>query len=95
MSTAKKYSLSGLKQIMRDNKIKGVTLMNKPEMLEALNKLDFVPNEALEKKKTLKDTKNYCNRNKPRKVIAKYFETGLIRNIHESITLPFYLHAVA
>ena len=38
MSSAKKHSHSRLKQIMRDNKIKGFTLMNKPEMLEKLNK---------------------------------------------------------
>ena len=67
MSTAKKYSLPRLKQIMRDNQIKGVTLMNKPEMLEKLNKLGLVPNEALEKKATVKMTNSDCSPNKPKK----------------------------
>ena len=77
MSTVKKYSLPKLKQIMRDNQIKGVTLMNKPEMLEKLNKLGLVPNEALEKKTTVKMTNSDCSRNKPRKVIVKDIVTEL------------------
>ena len=79
MSTAKKYSLPRLKQIMRDNKIKGVTLMNKPEMLEKLNKLGLVPNEVLVaksvKKATMKETNSDCSRNNPRKVIVKHLKT--------------------
>ena len=81
MSTAKKYSLPRLKQIMRDNKIKGVNLMNKPEMLEKLNKLGLVPTEVLvaksEKKAMMKETNSDCSRNNPRKVIVKDLETGL------------------
>ena len=56
MFTAKKYSLPRLKQIMRDNKIKGITLMNKPEMLEKLIKLGLARNEALVAKSEKKAT---------------------------------------
>ena len=77
MPTAKKCSLPRLKQIMRDNQIKGVTFMNKPEMLEKVNKLGLVPNKALEKKTTVKITNSDCSRNKPRKVIVKDVVTEL------------------
>ena len=50
--------------------------MNKPEMLEKLNKLGLVPNEALEKKTTQKKTNNDYSRYKPIKVIVKDLKTG-------------------
>ena len=81
MSTAKKYPLPRLKQIMRDNKIKGVTFMNKLEMLKKLNRLGLVPNEVFvaksEKKATMKEVNSDCSRNNLRKVIVKDLETGL------------------
>ena len=81
MSTAKKYSRPRLRQIMRDIKIKGITLMNKSEMLEKLNKLGFVPNEVFlaksEEKATMKETNSNCSRNNPRKVIVNDLETAL------------------
>ena len=66
---------------MRDNKIKEVTRVNKPEVLEKLNKLGLVPNEVLvaksEKKTAMKEINSDCSRNNPRKVIVIDFETGL------------------
>ena len=83
MSTARKYSLPELKQMMRNNGIIEVTLMNKPEMLQRLHNLGLMPDEALivkkEKKTTVtkvKDKVDY-NRNKPKKVLVTDVETGL------------------
>ena len=68
---------------MRNNGIIGVTLMNKPEMLQRLHNLGLMPDEALivkkEKKMTVtkvKDKVDY-NRNKPKKVLVTDVETGL------------------
>ena len=83
MSTTRKYSLPELKQMMRDNGIIGVTLMNKPKMLQRLHNLGLVPAEALIVKKEKKTTvtqvkvKVDCNRYKPKKVLVTDIETGL------------------
>lgn len=45
-SAVKKYLLPALKQIMKDNKIKGVSLMNKPEILKLLIERGLLPAEA-------------------------------------------------
>ena len=69
--------------MMRDNGIIGVTLMNKPEMLQKLNNVGLLPDEALIMKKEKKTTmtkvkvKVDCNRNKPKKVLVTDVETGL------------------
>ena len=69
--------------MMRDNGIIGVTLMNKPEMLQRLHNLGLVPDEAIIVKKKKKTTvtkvkvKVNCNRNKPKKVLVTDVETGL------------------
>ena len=57
--------------------------MSKPEMLDKLNKLGLVPNEALKKKTTLKKTNYDCSRNKPRKMIVKDLERGLETELPE------------
>ena len=83
MCTTRKYSLPELKQMMRDNGIIGVTLINKPEILQRLNNLGLVPDEALVVKKEKKTTvtkvkvKVDCNRNKLKKVLVTDVETGL------------------
>ena len=69
--------------MMRDNGIIGVTLINKPEILQRLNNLGLVPDEALVVKKEKKTTvtkvkvKVDCNRNKLKKVLVTDVETGL------------------
>ena len=83
MSTTRKNSLPELKQTMRDNGIIGVTLTNKPEMLQRLHNLGLVPDEVLIVKKEKKTTvtkvkvKVDCNRNKPKKVLDTNVQTGL------------------
>ena len=84
MSTTRKYTLPELKQMMRDNGIIGVTLMNKPEMLQKLNNFGLVPDEALivkkEKKTAVKKKEKVkvdCIRNNPIKVLVTDVETGL------------------
>ena len=42
-----RYSLPELKQIMKDNMIKGTTTMNKPEILKLLHGMGLIPDEAL------------------------------------------------
>ena len=70
--------------MMRDNGIIGVTLMNKPEMLQKLNNFGLVPDEAfiVEKKKKTAVKKKVkvkvdCIRNNPIKVLVTDVETGL------------------
>ena len=83
MCTTRKYSLPELKQMMTDNGIIGVTLINKPEIIQRLNNLGLVPDEALVVKKEKKTTvtkvkvKVDCNRNKLKKVLVTDVETGL------------------
>ena len=84
MSTTRKYTLPELKQMMRDNGIIGVTLLNKPEMLQILNNFGLVPDEALIVEKTKKTAvkkkvkvKADCMRNNPIKVLVTDVETGL------------------
>ena len=90
MSTKRKYSLPELKQMMRDNGIIRVTLINKPEILQRLNNLGLVPDEALIVKKKKKTAvtkvkvKVDCNRNKPKKVLVTDVETGL-ETVYSSI----------
>jgi hypothetical protein len=43
------YSLPELKQIMKDNKLKGWTILNKPEILKLLHETGFVSDGALVK----------------------------------------------
>lgn len=78
-----RYSLPELKQIMKDNKIKGSSTMNKPEILKLLHEKGLVPDEALVKQeKIVKEvspkhefTKSIrCN---PKKVVIKDVETGV------------------
>ena len=78
------YSLPELKQIMRDNKIKGLSMMNKPEILKLLHEKGLVSDEALvqKEKKPVKDvsskfefTKSIrCN---PKKVLIKDLSTDV------------------
>ena len=69
--------------MIKNNGIIGVTLKNKPEMLQKLNNLGLVPDEALIVKKEKKTTvtkvkvKVDCNRNKPKKVLVTDVDTGL------------------
>ena len=69
--------------MMTDNGIIGVTLINKPEIIQRLNNLGLVPDEALVVKKEKKTTvtkvkvKVDCNRNKLKKVLVTDVETGL------------------
>ena len=70
--------------MMRDNGIIGVTLMNKPEILQKLNNFGLVPNKALivekEKKMAMKKkvkVKVDCIRNNPIKMLVTDVETGL------------------
>ena len=82
MSNTKKYSLPALKQIMKENEIKGRTIMNKPEILKLLHERGLVPDEALVKPE--KPSKEIASkyeftrsiRNNPKKVIIKDIETG-------------------
>lgn len=78
-----RYTLPELKQIMKDNKIKGFTTMNKPEILKLLHEKGLVQYEALvQQDKPVKNvsskhefTKSIrCN---PKKVIIKDVETGI------------------
>jgi len=71
------YSLPILKKIMKDNKIKGVTLMNKPEILMLLNKRGLIPDEALVK--STKPDKEIIRtiRHTPKKVVITDSETGI------------------
>ena len=76
--------------MMKDNGIIGVTLMNKPEMLQKLNNLELMPDEALIVKKEKKMTvtkvkvKVDCNRNKQEKALITDVEAGL-ETVYSSI----------
>ena len=71
-----KYSLPTLKQIMKDNDIKGITFMNKPEILKLLHERELIPDEALvELTKSSKEIKGL--RDAPKKVIIKDSKTGI------------------
>jgi hypothetical protein len=73
-----KHSLPELKQIMKDNKLKGWTTMNKPEMLKLLNEKGLVENEALvQQEKPVKHEFTKPTRTNPRKTIIKDVETGI------------------
>jgi hypothetical protein len=80
MSAPIRYSLPQLKQIMKDNKIKGATTMNKPEIQKLLHEKGLVPDvqQAKHKKDVLPKyefTKSIrCN---PKKVIIKDVETEI------------------
>jgi hypothetical protein len=78
-----RYSLPELKQMMKDNKIRGFTTMNKPDILKLLNEKGLVQDDALvQQEKLVKEvspkhefTKSIrCN---PKTVIIKDVETGL------------------
>lgn len=81
----KKYLLPELKQMIKDNKIKGITIVNKPEILKFLIERGLVPVEALAKPvKSVKENdpkyehfrlKLLCNN--LRKVIIKDLKTGI------------------
>lgn len=79
-----RYSLPELKQIMKDNKIKGSTIMNKPEILKLLHERGLIPDEALvQQEKPVKDiSPKYAftrlTRRNPKKVHIKDVETGIV-----------------
>jgi hypothetical protein len=67
-------SLPELKQIMKDNKLKGWTLMNKPEILKLLREKGFVSDEKPVPPKPKSTRSTRCN---PTKVIIKDVDTGI------------------
>ena len=78
-----RYSLPELKQIMKDNNIKGTTTMNKPEILKLLHGQGLIPDAALiQQEKPVKDVSpkyeftKYIRRN-PKKVIIRDIETDI------------------
>ncbi len=71
-----RFSLPDLKKIMKENKIKGTTTMNKPEILKLLRERDHVPAEAL------------IPTEKPVKVVdPKYEFTKFIRNSPHTVSI--------
>lgn len=77
------YSLPELKQMMRDNKLKGWATMNKPEILKLLQEKGLVSDEVLVKQeKPVKAvSSNYefanCRRLNPKKITINDLHTGV------------------
>lgn len=77
------YSLPELKQIMKDNKIKGITIMNKPEIVKLLVERGLISEITLKKpEKIVKEINSKYDfirfiRNNPKKVVITDLETGI------------------
>ncbi len=72
-----KYSLPELKQIVKENNIKGTSLMNKPEILKLLVERGRISIDALAKPvKQAKIKDANCARINPKKVFVENCVTG-------------------
>lgn len=73
-----RYSLPELKQMMKDNGLKGWTTMNKPDILKLLHDKGLVPDDALVKEVSPKHDFTKSIRCNPKKVIITDVETGIV-----------------
>lgn len=75
-----KYNLPELKQIMKENGIKGRSMMLKREIIDLLSEKQLLPEAAMEpiQEKVIEPKYQYLKhiRNNPRKVIIENTETG-------------------
>jgi hypothetical protein len=77
------YSLPELKSLMREHKIKGHSVMNKPEIKKLLVEREIIPKEALQVKESEKeiDPKHHFLRKirlNPKRVIVRDNETDSV-----------------